>query len=98
MEKSRRDILALAGMAPLMLLAGGAAAADIVCYDAASLSLTQKNLRRSVGFAETSTDPKRHCGLCAFFTASKGICGTCQIMSGSPVTAAGVCTSFAPRG
>lgn len=98
MEKSRRDILALAGMAPLMILAGRAAAADTVCYDPASLSLAQKNLRRSVAFVETSTDPKRHCGLCAFFTASKGICGTCQIMSGNPVTVAGVCTSFAPKG
>jgi len=98
METSRRDILALAGIAPLMLLAGRAAAADTVCYDPASLSLTQKNLRRSVAFVEVSTDPKRHCGLCAFFTAGKSNCGTCQIMSGSPVTAGGVCTSFAPKG
>ncbi len=97
METSRRDLLALAGMAPLMLLAGRATAADAPCYNPATLSLTQKNLRTSVGFAEASTDPKRHCGLCAFFTPGKGSCGTCQIMSGSPVTTAGVCTSFAPK-
>ena len=98
MKNSRRDFLGLIGVAPMLLFAGRAAAAETACYSAASLTMTQKNLRRSVDFSEASPDPKRRCGLCAFFTAAKGNCGSCQIMSGSPVTALGVCTSFAPKG
>lgn len=97
MGKSRREILAFAGMMPLLALSQRAFAADTACYDPASLPMAQKSLRRSLTFAEVSANPKQKCGLCAFFTATKGNCGTCQMLSGNPVTALGICSSFAPK-
>jgi hypothetical protein len=100
MRNSRRDFLALAGMAPIALLAAKGAQAAEVCYDPAALPLSQKNRRRGLGYLEASPEPaKRRCGICVFFTptAGKEGCGNCQMLSGGPVNAGGVCNSFAPK-
>jgi hypothetical protein len=98
MNPSRRNILAMLGLAPVSLLAASAAkAADAACYDPAALPLSERNRRRAIGYVEASTDPKKRCGGCAFFTAGKGDCGTCQLLSGGRVTSAGICNSFAPK-
>ena len=98
MENSRRGFLVLAGLAPLVALSGTRSrAADAVCYDPASLSSSDASLRQSLGFMLVSKDPKRHCGLCAFFAATQGGCGTCQLLSGGPTTANSVCNSFAAK-
>jgi hypothetical protein len=101
MSIDRRRFLtfAVAGV-PLVAVAGrsaGALAQAAACYDSASLPLSQKNRRRSLGYVEASTDPARRCTGCAFFTASGEGCGTCALLSG-PVNAGGLCNSFAPRG
>jgi hypothetical protein len=98
MDRRRREIFTAIGAVCLCSFAERAIAAAAACYDPASIPLAQKNLKRSLGFVEASTDPKQKCGLCAFFTPTKGICGTCQMLSGAPVTTQGVCSSFAPRG
>jgi hypothetical protein len=96
---SRRGLLRAAGAIPLVLVAGRLAAADTpaVCADPAKLPLARKSQRRALGYVEPSTDPKRRCGACAFFTAAGAGCGTCQLMSGGPVSAFGVCNSFAAK-
>ena len=100
MNENRRHFLAKAGIASLALLAArGAVAQDApaACYDPAALPLSQKTRRRSLGYVDASADPKQHCSLCAFFTAGQAGCGTCQILSGGPVSAGGLCSSFAAK-
>ncbi|HEX7857557.1 MAG TPA: high-potential iron-sulfur protein [Sphingobium sp.] len=97
MESSRRRFLGLMGLAPVGLFAASSAVAAGSCYDPATLPLSEKNRRRSVEFVEKSDDTKRRCGLCAYFTAVQGECGTCQILGGGPVTVNGVCNSFAAK-
>ena len=98
MDQSRRRFLAYAGLAPFAVMATRAAAAEGVCYTPESLPFSQKTRRRSIGFVEVSPHADQRCGLCAFFTAGEGACGSCQMLSGGPVTAAGFCNSFAPKG
>lgn len=98
MDPKRRNFLALAGITPLALLAAhNAFAQDAACYSSEKLSLSQKTRRRSLGFLDVSPDPKRRCGGCSFFTGTSGNCGSCQMLSGGPVTNASTCGSFAPR-
>jgi hypothetical protein len=97
MDNSRRGFLALAGLTPFLLLAGNAGAADAACYDFNALSTADKDARRSLGFMQVSNDPKKHCGLCAFFQAGQGDCGTCQLLNNGPTTTGSLCTSFAAK-
>lgn len=99
MDRTRRNFLGAAGLAALGLMSGAAGAQPpaAACFDPSALSLSQKNQRRSLSYADPSPDPNRRCGLCAFFTAGEGQCGTCQILSGGPVEADAVCSSFAAR-
>ena len=101
---SRREFLSLAGKAGLgasaalaLLPAVSARAGEAACYDPASLPLSQRTRRRSLAYTDLSGDSARRCGLCAFFTGTTEGCGTCQMLTGGTVSAAGVCSSFAPR-
>ncbi len=95
-DRSRRGFLGLAALAPLAF-AATARAAEGPCYDPASLSISQKSRRRSLGYLEASDDPKRQCRACAFYTESRPGCGKCVLLEGL-VNAGAVCDSFAPRG
>lgn len=100
MDKTRRTLLAFAGIAPFALFAGRSAASEAAtCYDPAKLPLSQKSRRRSLAYMETAPDAARRCGTCIFFTAGAAgsDCGTCQLLTGGPVTAGAVCNSFAPK-
>ena len=99
MDSSRRRFLTLAGLAPLALTVapGASAAGNAACYDPNTLPLNQKSRRRSMEYVEASTDPAKTCGGCAFFVAGQGGCGTCQLLTGGPVQAGAVCSSFAPK-
>lgn len=98
MNGSRRNFLALASAFPAALFGARIAAAqEAACYDPAALPLNVKNRRAALGFVEQSADSKRRCGLCTFFQAKEGNCGTCQLLVGAPVTAGGVCNSFAAK-
>jgi hypothetical protein len=98
MNVDRRRVVtsAVAGALSAMIGIGNAKAQNAACYDPATLPLSQKNRRRSLGYAETSSDQARYCAVCAFFTAGQPGCGTCQLLSG-PVNARAICSSFAPR-
>lgn len=101
MDTSRRQFLTRAALGSLALAAAARASAaepaPATCVDPASLPLSQKNRRRSLGYVDNSADANRRCGVCAFYVAGQGGCGTCQILSGGPVSASGVCTSFARK-
>lgn len=103
MTASRRTFLTAAAGVPVALLFAGAAGAagppTPVCYDPATLTLSQKNRRRSLGYLEAGTDPAKRCGGCAFFAAAAANagCGTCQLLSGASVKVGAVCNSFAAK-
>lgn len=99
MNKSRRGILGAAAMMPLLVLGFGSAARakSAACFDLDSLPSGQQSLRRTLGFKAKSDDPEKHCGICAFFKATEGDCGTCQLLSGGAVSTESVCNSFAKK-
>lgn len=100
MVLSRRGLIRLAACAPL-LAAGfatrGAAQDAPVCVNLDTLPASQKGMRRSLGFKLQSPDPKKHCGICAFFTGPATGCGKCQLLSGGAVAATSVCDSWAAK-
>jgi High potential iron-sulfur protein len=99
MPTSRRNFLGLAAAAPVALFAAtGARAAEAACYDPATLPFSQKSLRRSLGYVEGSSDPRKRCDGCAFFAArTPASCGGCQMLGGAVVSAGAVCNSFAAK-
>ena len=100
MNKSRRNLVVAAAKIPLLLTVVGAvarAADESPCVDLDSLPASQKSMRRSLGFKAASTDPKKRCGLCVFFTASASNCGTCGLLNGGAVTTSSVCDSWAAK-
>ncbi len=101
-DASRRRLLLAATITPMALAwRTAASAADApICVDPATLPLAQKRQRRAINYVEPSPDAQKRCGGCAFFTAvgNPNSCGTCQLMSGGPVSAIGLCNSFAPKG
>ena len=95
---SRRGLFKLAVAAPLLLAAAQARAQDAaVCVNLDALPASQKSMRRSLGFKAQSTDPKKRCGTCAFFTAAAPGCGKCQLLSGGAVAQASVCDNWADK-
>ncbi|MCB2076272.1 MAG: high-potential iron-sulfur protein [Novosphingobium sp.] len=90
----RRSLLAIGLLAPFVLT--HTAKAQTTCVG--SLSMSDRNRRRALGYVEASKSRDRRCGLCTFFTATEGACGTCQMLSGQPVDAAAVCNSFVVKG
>lgn len=77
----------------------GSAARGASCADLSSMSDTELNTRRSLGYTETSPNPQQTCAACAFFhPGSDGSeCGTCDILSGSVVNGRGYCNSWSPK-
>ncbi len=97
MSMSRRSLLGMAAVAALAG-SGARAAAGAACYDPATLPLSQRNRRRSLGYVELSATAGKSCSACAFFTAgSQSGCGTCQLLSGGPVNAGALCGSFGAK-
>lgn len=98
MDRTRRNFLACAALVPAAVVGGRMASAmGAACYDPSALPLSIRNRRKALGFVEQSADARRRCGLCAFFQPAQGNCGSCQLLSGGAVTAAGSCNSFAAK-
>ncbi len=97
MIHNRRDFIIMAGLAPLAYTTSMGMAQAAACVDAANLTYKMKNNRRTLDYLEPSPDKAKNCSKCAFFVASAPGCGTCQMMSGAPVSAAALCDSFASR-
>lgn len=93
---NRRAAIGLMAAAAGLAGAGGASAQ--ACFDPQALPASDRSLRRTLKFQEVSRDPRRTCGLCAFFTAAQpSSCGKCAMLSGGPVSAMSVCDSWAPK-
>lgn len=96
MKTTRRQLLGFAVAGVPVAIALGAAGARAACLDPATLPLSQKNRRRSLGYVEAATDPARRCQGCAFFTPATDGCGKCQMLDAT-VNAGATCNSFVPR-
>lgn len=94
---SRRRLLGLAAVAAGVGLAS-AASAQTACLDMGSLPASQKSMRKALGFQEQSSDPKKRCATCSFFTAKGSACGTCVLLSNGVVNPTSLCTSWAAKG
>jgi len=98
MRINRRLFVGIAAATPLAIWTVRAAADQpAACYDPASLPLSQKSRRRSLGYVDQSADPLRRCGECSFFTGSSAACGTCAMLGGGSVSLTGLCSSFSAR-
>lgn len=99
MFETRRRFLGFLGLAPVaaLLVPRDAFAQTTGCYAPDALSLSEKSMRRAVGFVDPAPDPAKRCGTCAFFTDVQKDCGKCQILSGGPTTASAFCTSYAAK-
>lgn len=96
MIANRRCFLSLATVAVPAGLLGASSAWAGTCYDPATLPLSQKNRRRSIGYLEVAADPARRCQGCSFFTAAEPGCGEC-LMLNATVDGGASCASFAAR-
>jgi hypothetical protein len=87
---SRGHIISLlAGIpAAVAVTAGRAAAADTAAATA---------MKKSLGYIDKSKTAGRTCGNCRFFKATSGGNGTCAIIPGGTVKAAGWCKSWAAK-
>jgi hypothetical protein len=103
-DRERRSLFALAAVSPLVLLglmsrpaAAQTQAAAPACFDLEKLPMSQKSIRKSLGFQMHYTDPNKRCGTCNFFTPGTGDCGKCQIFDNGPTTANSTCSSWAKK-
>lgn len=91
----RRGMLSLlVGMAGLGWAGMGAAQ---VCVDPARLSSGMQSMRKALNYKNSAPDAKKHCSICAFFTAATPTCGKCAMLSGGPVSAEAVCDSWTAK-
>ena len=97
MGMTRRLILGALACAPMAVLRAQEPDSGPSCYDKNALSGSQRSMRRSLGFRDVSDSETRRCSSCAFFTATQGECGTCQLLVGGPTTTGSVCNSWAQR-
>lgn len=86
----RRALQLTTALAAAPVLVRVAGAADS-CVDPQS-----ESLRTSLHYATVAPVAGQNCGVCGFFTAAQGGCGTCVIMSG-PVDATGHCDSWSAK-
>jgi hypothetical protein len=102
-ELSRRDLLHRS-VAFGALAAFGATAcgkekrAALSCNDTSALSSADAQLRTTLAYVDTSTEPGKTCAQCQQFNspASADACGTCKILKG-PVNPKGNCKSFVAK-
>lgn len=87
---SRGAIISLIAGVPagIALTAEAAAAAD-------SASAVQQ--KKTLGYVDKSPKSGQQCGNCRFFTAGSGGNGTCQLIPGGTVKAAGWCKSWVKK-
>jgi hypothetical protein len=101
-DRGRRSFFALAAASPLVLLglmsrSASAQAPAPACFDLEKLPMSQRSIRKSLGFQMRYTDPNKRCGTCNFYTPGAGDCGKCQIFDNGPTTANSTCTSWAKK-
>lgn len=99
-DGDRRSFFALAAL-PLLVFGLGSrvraqAPAAAACFNPATLTAGQVNMRKGVKF-RASTDPVKRCGGCMYFAASTEGCGKCQLLLNGPVSETNVCDSWTKK-
>ena len=87
---SRGEIISLLAIVP------GAVAATASVASAADTDQA-KTIKKSLAYVDKSTKSGQTCSNCRFFKAGTGGSGTCQIIPGGTVKAAGWCKSWAKK-
>jgi hypothetical protein len=87
----------MAAFVPVAVLATARLnATDARCYDPAGMPLSQRSRRRTIGYIDKTSGTSKRCGTCGFFKKTAGDCGSCDLLSGGPVSTGAVCNSYAP--
>jgi hypothetical protein len=98
---SRRDVLQNAAaygvLAAFGVSACGKSVPRLSCVDIASLSAADAQVRTSLAYMDTSTQPGKFCLNCQqFITGPASACGSCKVIRG-PINPEGYCKSFAAK-
>ena len=95
---TRRRLLVLAPAALAALTVGCAKKEPASCNNTLGLTQEEIKTRTSLGYADRSKDPAKHCIECEQYLPppEKDECGTCKIMKG-PVHTQGSCNVFTPK-
>lgn len=97
---SRRDVLQKSAALGVLVVAGGCGKAEpkaLSCTDTMSLSAADAQVRTSLAYVDTSTEPGKHCSNCQqFLPAAPDVCGACKIVKG-PINPGGYCKSFVAK-
>jgi hypothetical protein len=74
------------------------AASTDPCSDLTGLTADEKNMRNTLKYTATATDPAKPCHTCNFWQPPKGdsICGGCTLIKG-PIHPDGGCISWAEK-
>jgi hypothetical protein len=78
---------------------GAASTAGAMCYDSSKVDPSMQSMREALHYTERSPNPATVCPGCTYstFATPPGMCGTCNIFSGGPVSDHGHCDSWAKR-
>jgi hypothetical protein len=95
---SRRRLLVIAPAALAALAVGCAKKEPESCDSTMGLTQEEIKTRKSLGYADRSKDPAKHCIECEQYLPppEKDECGTCKVMKG-PVHTQGSCNVFTPK-
>lgn len=74
-------------------------AASLVCANENLMTASEKSMRQTLKYTETSPDPAKTCKDCAFFKPTTGPvgCGTCEMFTGKQANAGGWCVSWSAK-
>ncbi len=97
MTLSRRQALAALGL--VLLGCRREALLPAACTDTTGLSAEQRQVRTTLAYVDSATEPGKDCERCQHYVAAtqEGSCGGCKLLPG-PVHPRGYCKVFTARG
>ena len=93
----RESLVGLAGvlLAPAALSACGKK--PLECTDTSALKPDELNMRATLAYTDTTTDPAKRCSDCQLYKpAAENQCGACQLVKG-PINPNGSCKSWVKK-
>jgi hypothetical protein len=99
---SRRDVLQKSAAFGALAVFGASACSKsppppLNCSDTTGLASGDVQIRATLGYVDTSTQPGKSCAVCSQFKpAAPNACGGCAIVKG-PINPGGYCKSFQPK-
>ncbi len=75
----------------------GPFATTLSCTDTTGVTPSDLQMRNSLAYSDTSTEPEKACDKCLhFLPGPENACGTCRLVRG-PIHPKGTCKSFVPK-